>query len=72
MIFTIFKKELKDTLRDRRTLVMMLIIPILIFPIIMNIFVGVSATFSEEAATKEVRIGTTLKTVRYRKSINVS
>jgi len=57
MIFTIFKKELKDTLRDRRTLMMMLVIPILVFPIIMNIFVGVSATFSEEAATKEVKIG---------------
>ncbi len=57
MIFTIFKKELKDTLRDRRTLMMMLVIPILVFPIIMNIFVGVSATFSEEAATKKVKIG---------------
>lgn len=57
MIFTIFKKELKDTLRDRRTLMMMLVIPILVFPIIMNIFVGVSASFNEEAATKEVKIG---------------
>lgn len=57
MIFTIFKKELKDTLRDRRTLMMMLVIPILVFPIIMNVFVGVSASFSEEAATKEVKIG---------------
>jgi sodium transport system permease protein len=57
MIFSIFKKELKDTLRDRRTLMMMLVIPILIFPIIMNIFAGVSASFSEEAATKKVKIG---------------
>lgn len=57
MIFTIFKKELKDTLRDRRTLMMMLVIPILIFPVIMNIFVGVSASFSEEAASKEIKIG---------------
>ena len=32
MIFTIFKKELKDTLRDRRTIIMMLVIPTLIFP----------------------------------------
>ena len=32
MIFQIFKKELLDTLRDRRTLVTMLVIPILIFP----------------------------------------
>ncbi len=57
MIFAIFKKELKDTLRDRRTLMMMLVIPILIFPVIMNIFAGVSSSFSEEAATKKVKIG---------------
>ncbi|XOV68518.1 MAG: ABC transporter permease [Fluviicola sp.] len=57
MIFTIFKKELKDTLRDRRTLIMMLVIPTLIFPIILNIFVGVSSSFTEEAAKKKVKIG---------------
>lgn len=57
MIFTIFKKELKDTLRDRRTLVMMLVIPVLVFPIILNIFVGVSSSFNEEAAKKKVKIG---------------
>ncbi|MFT6503554.1 MAG: sodium transport system permease protein [Crocinitomicaceae bacterium] len=57
MIFTIFKKELKDTLRDKRTLIMMLVIPILIFPIILNVFVGISSSFSEEAAKKTVKIG---------------
>jgi sodium transport system permease protein len=57
MIFTIFKKELKDTLRDRRTLMMMLVIPMLIFPVIMNVFVSVSASFQEEAATKKIKIG---------------
>lgn len=57
MIFTIFKKELKDTLRDRRTLMMMLIIPILIFPIILNVFVSISSSFSEEAAAKKIKIG---------------
>jgi len=57
MIFTIFKKELKDTLRDRRTLMMMLVIPVLIFPIILTLFVGVSSSFSEEAAKKKVKIG---------------
>lgn len=56
MIFTIFKKELKDTLRDKRTMMMMLVIPILIFPIILNVFVGVSASFTEEAIGKEVKI----------------
>ncbi len=57
MIFTIFKKELKDTLRDRRTIIMMLVIPTLVFPIILNVFVGVSSSFSEEAAKKKIAIG---------------
>ena len=57
MIFTIFKKELKDTLRDRRTLMMMFVIPILIFPIIMNLFASVSKSFQEEAANKKIKIG---------------
>jgi len=57
MIFTIFKKELKDTLRDRRTLMMMIVIPVLIFPIIMNVFMGISKSFQEEAATKIIKIG---------------
>lgn len=57
MIRTIFLKELKDTLRDRRTVMMMIVIPTLIFPLIMNIFVGVSAGFQKEAAEKNVRIG---------------
>ena len=57
MIFTIFKKELKDTLRDRRTLMMMLVIPILVFPIILNLFVSISSSFTEEAANKSIKIG---------------
>lgn len=57
MIRTIFLKELRDTLRDRRTVMMMIVIPTLIFPIIMNIFVSVSASFQEEAAEKKVQIG---------------
>lgn len=57
MIGTIFKKELKDTLRDRRTLIMMLVIPLLIFPVILNVFVSVSKSFQDEAANKKVTIG---------------
>lgn len=57
MIFTIFKKELLDTLRDRRTLMMMLVIPILVFPVIMNVFFSVSESFQEEAASKTLKVG---------------
>ncbi len=57
MIFTIFKKELLDTLRDKRTLIMMLVIPVLIFPILLSVFGGISASFKEKAANKVVKIG---------------
>lgn len=57
MIFTIFKKELKDTLRDRRTVLMMIIIPIFIFPIIMTVFVKISNSFTQDAMSKTVNIG---------------
>jgi sodium transport system permease protein len=57
MISTIFKKELKDTLRDRRTLMTMIIIPIFIFPVIMTIFLKVSEGFAKDVANKTVNIG---------------
>ena len=57
MIFNIFKKELKETLRDRRTIMTMIVIPILLFPIILNVFSGISSKFQNDAANKEVVIG---------------
>lgn len=65
MIFTIFKKELKDTLRDRRTLIMMLVIPVAIFPVILSLFVTVSESFSKEAAEKTIQIGVVGETDNY-------
>ncbi len=57
MILKIFLKELKETLRDRRTLLTMLVIPTLAFPVLLNIIVGVTTSFEEKAANKEVVIG---------------
>jgi sodium transport system permease protein len=57
MIFTVFKKELRDTLRDRRTVMMMIVIPTLVFPLIMSVFMSVSDKFQKEAAEKKVKIG---------------
>lgn len=57
MIFRIFRKELLDTLRDRRTLMTMLVIPILVFPITLNVFVAVSESFQESASSKTMKIG---------------
>jgi sodium transport system permease protein len=57
MIYHIFKKELLDTLRDRRTLITMLIIPILIFPLTLNLFVSISSSFEKNASTEILKIG---------------
>jgi sodium transport system permease protein len=57
MIFTIFKKELKETLRDRRTLLTMFVIPLLLFPVLLNIIVSVSSHFTKEAASRTIKIG---------------
>lgn len=57
MILTIFLKELKDTLRDRRTLITMFLIPVLVFPITIKLFTGISESFTKEAAEKTLKIG---------------
>jgi len=57
MIFSVYKKEIKDTLRDRRTVIMMVVIPTLIFPIIMNVYMKISSSFQKETANKKVNIG---------------
>ncbi|MEN9291707.1 MAG: hypothetical protein RLZZ357_1551 [Bacteroidota bacterium] len=57
MIFRIFRKELLDTLRDRRTLMTMLVIPILVFPITLNVFVEISKSFEEDEQQKALKVG---------------
>lgn len=56
-IITIFKKELIDTLRDRRTLIMMLVIPMLLFPVLMGIVVKVQVKQIKKAEEKRIKIG---------------
>ncbi|MCT4561663.1 MAG: ABC transporter permease subunit [Crocinitomicaceae bacterium] len=57
MIKRIFLKELKDTLRDRRTLLFMIVIPTLLFPVLLNLVMNISQSFQEEAAEKKLKIG---------------
>lgn len=57
MIGTIFKKELKETLRDRRTIIMMIVIPTLVLPVILTVIGKITSSFEEDAAKKEVVIG---------------
>ncbi len=48
-VFTVYRKELKDILRDRRTIISMLVVPVVVMPIIMLLFSGVSAKLVQSA-----------------------
>jgi sodium transport system permease protein len=52
----IFRKELKDTLRDRRTLISMVAIPLLLFPLLLGISTKVMRSQLEKAQDKILRV----------------
>lgn len=56
-IITIFRKELKEILRDKRTLIIMLVLPLVVYPLL---FTGVSSFMqgqAEKAGEETLRIG---------------
>jgi len=57
MIFTIFKKELRETLRDRKTIMSMIIIPMLLFPVIFSVVFKVQKSIEESMSSKVLNIG---------------
>jgi sodium transport system permease protein len=57
----IFKKELKDTLRDRRTLVSMVVVPLLLFPVLIGISSRIMISQIRKAQEKTLTIGVSLQ-----------
>jgi sodium transport system permease protein len=55
-IIVIFKKELVDTLRDRRTLISMIAIPLLLFPILIGISSRIVTSQMKQAQEKVLRV----------------
>jgi sodium transport system permease protein len=55
-IGTVFKKELLDTIRDRRTLMFMIVIPLLLFPILFKIMFSVQESHMKKAEEKQLRV----------------
>jgi sodium transport system permease protein len=55
-ILVIFRKELKDTLRDKRTLISMIAIPLLLFPLLIGISSRVMRSQMQKAQEKTLRI----------------
>lgn len=56
-IFTIAKKEFLDTFRDKRTLIRMVMIPLLAFPLILYVITTLQNTMSKKEAEKVLTIG---------------
>jgi len=53
---TIFKKELKDILRDRRTIIMMIIVPMVVTPMLIVGVMKIQRGQIEKAKAKEIRV----------------
>ena len=55
--FTIFKKELTDMLRDRRSVVMMMVIPMLVVPVLIWGMTAFTSAQVKKAEEKVLRVG---------------
>ncbi len=53
---TIFRKEFTDSVRDRRTLFMMVIFPLILFPFLMTVFTRVQLSQMRKAEEKVIRL----------------
>jgi sodium transport system permease protein len=56
-ILIIAKKEFLDMFRDRRTMIRMILIPLLIFPLIMNVVTRIQSSVSEKQAAEKLTVG---------------
>lgn len=52
----IFRKELKDTLRDRRTLMMMVVMPLVVVPLLITVVVKIQQGQMEKAEAKRLTV----------------
>lgn len=53
---TIFRKEFTDSVRDRRTLFMMVVFPLLLFPLLMTVFTRIQLSQMRKAEEKILRL----------------
>ena len=55
--YTIIKKEALDTLRDRRTLIIMVLVPVLLFPVIFIAVTRLQMSVMEREQLRHIRVG---------------
>ena len=58
-IWTVFKKEILDTIRDRRTLSMILLVPLLLLPLLSFLYLKVMSGQSSNAMEKDLVVAIT-------------
>jgi sodium transport system permease protein len=56
-ILTIFKKELIDSIRDRRTLIAMIFVPLVLFPVLISISSNMLISQARKARERKLSIG---------------
>lgn len=61
----IIKKEITEILRDKRTLMTMIVIPILLFPVILSVMVKTTKHFSDEANNKKLTVVVDVKDLEH-------
>ncbi|MBL7046252.1 MAG: ABC transporter permease subunit, partial [Candidatus Marinimicrobia bacterium] len=54
--FTIFRKELKDTMRDRRTILMMIVMPLVLVPLLISVVTKIQQSQIEKAEERTLSI----------------
>jgi sodium transport system permease protein len=55
-IVTVFRKEFVDTIRDRRTIMFMVVIPLLLFPLLFHIMMAVQKNQAHKASAKTLHV----------------
>lgn len=55
-VVTIFRKELLDTLRDRRTILFILVIPLFLFPVLFRVMFAVEKSHTDREKGKTLRV----------------
>ncbi len=56
MIYTIFRKELLDTIRDRRTIITAILVPLLLFPVLGGVIIKVVESQQEQARERTLDV----------------
>src|SRR6056297_2962200 len=55
-ILHIARKEFKDTVRDKRTLMAMIVVPLLLFPVIFTLVSGLQSESMEKAMSRDLKV----------------